>query len=272
MYYRYLPKPPLSDFVESFWLYEVSTPTTHTMERILPQGAAQLIINLRDDRFRLYDQADRTQFRSVAGSVIVGVYSEFFTTDTDQQSAVLGVSFKPGGANPFFKWPLYELQNVHLALETAWGNQANELRERLLAAPTPQRKFQLLEDYLTARFSHRLPRQPVVAFALKEFEELRPIAQVAGQIGLSHKHFIEVFRREVGLTPKTYWRIRRFQAALALTRSGQPVEWRSLALGCGYFDQAHFIHDFEAFAGFTPTGYLARPNEHPNHVPLFDQG
>lgn len=272
MYYRYLPKPPLSDFVELFWLYEASTPTAHAMERILPQGAAQLIVNLRDDRFRLYDHSHCTQLRCVPGSVIVGVYSKFFTTDTDQQSAVLGVSFKPGGAYPFFKWPMQELQNTHLPLETAWGSLANEVRERLLAAPTPQHKFQLLEDYLTAHFSHRLIQQPAVAFALKEFEELRPIAQVAGQIGLSHKHFIELFRRQVGLTPKTYWRVRRFQAALALIRSGQPVEWRTLALGCGYFDQAHFIHDFETFTGFTPTTYLVRPNEHPNHVPLFDQG
>jgi len=96
------------------------------------------------------------------------------------------------------------------------------------------------------------------------------IADVTERIGLSSRRFIEVFRDEVGLTPKLFCRVRRFQQVLHLIRSGQQVDWASVALTCGYFDQAHCIHDFQVFAGLAPTAYLAHQGEYRNHVPLPD--
>ena len=90
------------------------------------------------------------------------------------------------------------------------------------------------------------------------------------RIGLSPRRFIQVFREEVGLTPKLFCRIRRFQEVLGLIGRGQHVEWAEVALACGYFDQAHFIHDFRAFSGLNPKAYLAHRGEHLNHVPLCD--
>ena len=85
-------------------------------------------------------------------------------------------------------------------------------------------------------------------------------------IGLSPKRFIERFKIEVGMTPKRYCRIRRFQRALALANGSRDVDWTRVALDCGYFDQAHFNHDFRSFAGLTPTGYQARRTPFQNHV------
>ena len=71
---------------------------------------------------------------------------------------------------------------------------------------------------------------------------------------------------EVGMTPKRYCRVRRFQRALALANRGRQVDWNRVALDCGYFDQAHFIHDFRSFAGLTPTGYQSARTSFQNHV------
>jgi len=79
-----------------------------------------------------------------------------------------------------------------------------------------------------------------------------------------------MFREEVGLTPKLYCRIRRFQQVLALIRCGKPVEWADIALSCGYFDQAHFVHDFRAFSGITPSAYASHRGPHTNHVSMAD--
>ena len=81
---------------------------------------------------------------------------------------------------------------------------------------------------------------------------------------------LQLFTEEVGLTPKLFCRVRRFQEVLRLVAGPARVEWANVALACGYYDQAHFIHDFRAFCGLSPTAYLARRTEHLNHVPLPD--
>jgi AraC-like DNA-binding protein len=268
---HYIPRPPLSDFVGLFWFYE-DYRQPHKKERLLPDGSMELVINLREDQTRLYDRHDTDQVRTLGGSLIVGAQSEFFVIDTAEQASVVGVHFKPGGAFPFFGLPAGELRNSHLSLDTLWGALAGELRERLLEAATPQAMFCILEEVLLAR-ARRLERHPAVKFALREFYGIphtRTISEVTAQIGLSAKRFIQVFDGEVGLTPKLFCRVRRFQKVLRLVRAGRRVEWAGVAADCGYFDQAHFIRDFHAFSGLNPSAYLAQHTEHLNHVPIID--
>ncbi len=97
----------------------------------------------------------------------------------------------------------------------------------------------------------------------------RPVAQVAAHIGLSQRRFIEVFRNEVGLTPKAFSRVCRFQHVLGRVETATHVDWTSVAYDCGYFDQAHFIHDFREFAGVSPTRYL-RHRASRNHIAVHD--
>jgi AraC-like DNA-binding protein len=98
-----------------------------------------------------------------------------------------------------------------------------------------------------------------VALALAEFRREAPapaVGDVVDRIGLSARTFIRLFVTEVGLTPKLFCRVRRFQRALRLARGGQPAGWAGIALDCGYCDQAHLIRDFRALSGFTPTEFL----------------
>jgi len=62
--------------------------------------------------------------------------------------------------------------------------------------------------------------------------------------------------------------VRRFQQALTTVHGTKQVDWTQVALDCGYYDQAHFIHDFQSFSGMTPSAYLAAATPHLNHVPL----
>ena len=269
---NYRPRPPLSVFVERLWFYEGCQPL-HTLERILPTGTTGLVINLLEDRFRVYDRQHNNRFESFPGALVIGPHSEFFVIDTFQQRAVMGVNFKPGGAFPFFNLPVDELRDLHVALEVLWGRAASDLREQLLAAPTPQAKFEALEQALLAYSARFTASHPAVAFALKEFQNKSKsgsLSEVTGQIGLSSRRFTQLFSQEVGLTPKLFWRVQRFQEAVRLIDGRQNLNWADIALGCGYFDQAHFIHDFQAFSGLNPTAYLNRNSVHANHVPLWD--
>lgn len=272
LYLTHKPAWPLSEFVEILWLFDgVKGP--HAKERLLPDGCMELAINLNEDEVRVYDRHDTHKFQTFPGRMLAGVQREFFVIDTAEQRSVMGVHFKPGGAFQFFKLPADELQGMHVPLDDVWGAAAADLREQLLEAATPARQFQILENALMAQASKRFERHPAVRFALSEFESAREVPTVSGvadRIGLSSRRFIEVFRSEVGLTPKLFCRIRRFQRLIRGIGAAADVDWADIALECGYFDQAHFIHDFQAFSGLKPSVYLSRRTAHVNHVPLFD--
>ena len=147
------------------------------------------------------------------------------------------------------------------------------LSHRLLAAPTPEAKFRVVETALLERMARDPERHPAVRFALREFLQVphaRTVAEVTDQMGLSPRRFIQVFAEQVGLTPKLFCRVRRFHEVMRRVHQGSRIDWTEVALSCGYFDQAHFIRDFRAFSGLNPSAWLAQRGEHLNHVPILD--
>jgi AraC-like DNA-binding protein len=272
IYLTHIPKPPLSQFVHLLWLYEGYN-QPHAKERVLPTGEMQIVINLLEDKSCIYDRDDTDRCQTLSGSLLSGAHSEYVVIGTAMQAFIMGVYFKPGGAFPFLRMPAGELRDTTVSLETLWGATAVDLRDRLLEAPTNQARFEILERVLLAELNRGFVRHGAVGFALRRFMDAphtTTVASVTDQIGLSPKRFIQVFRDETGLTPKVFCRIRRFQQVLNRMDGRKSVEWAEVALDCGYFDQAHFIHDFRAFSGINPSSYLANRTEHRNHVPLMD--
>lgn len=270
LFYHHRPQPPLSRFVDMLWLYE-SGSTPHARERLLPMGTVEVVFSFEDEPMRVFDREDR--LHTFRGSVVCGPHSEYFAIDSTQQGMVMGIHFRPGGTFPFFNLPAGELQNLHVGLDTLWGAGAGEIRERVMAVGPPEAKLRLLEELLLAQAVRPLARHPAVAFALRELATVphaRTISEVTDQAGVSQKHFIRVFSEAVGLTPKLFCRVRRFQEAIARIHAGRRVDWTAVALDCGYFDQAHFNRDFRAFSGLNPSTYLAVRTDHRNHVPLGD--
>jgi AraC-like DNA-binding protein len=268
-----IPGPPLSRFVELLWYYE-NSPQPHQRERLMPDGCITMVINLFEDETRLYDPDDPTKVRKFSGSSVSGPHTKCFAIDTDEQTCVIGVSFRPAGAVPFLKLPSDELHNQHVGLGDLWGRLASELRERVLAARTPAEKLRVVEVALLERAAGMFDGQPVVEYAVEKFLA-RPanakIAEVADKTGFSSRRFIELFKQHVGMAPKLFCRVRRFQTVLEKIARGRSVRWSDVALDCGYFDQAHFIHDFRAFSGINPTIYLSDHSGfsgHHNHLPI----
>jgi AraC-like DNA-binding protein len=265
------PGPPLDQFVETLWIFH-GDPQPHAKERAMPDGCTALIINLDEDRTCIYDRHDFSLRQSFNGCALIGPQTEYNVIDTRLRVAA-GVHFKPGGAYPFLAPPAGELHGAQLPLDVLWGNFAGELRERLLEAATPDEQFCILEQALLSRARRTLARHPAVQFALEQFRSgpnTKTIGDVTGRTGLSPRRFIELFRREVGMTPKLFCRVRRFQKVLQQACAGKPIEWINVALDAGYFDQAHFIHDFRAFSGINPSTYAETHSRFPNHVPLPD--
>jgi len=268
----FVPEAPLSVLVHSIWLYEAGA-APHARERVLPCGSMQLIINLREDRLQVSEADGFAEPRVLRGSLLCGAYSEPFLIDTVHQSSIMGVHFRPGGAFPFLGPPADEFRNTHVSLDEVCGASAAELRERLAEAEPSGDKLRILAAALLDRATGPLIRRPAVTFALRAFRGGVPagtVREVTEQVGLSSRRFIQVFSEEVGLTPKLFSRVQRFQKALRMARSRAEVDWAEVASACGYFDQAHLTHDFKEFSGLSPNAYLPYRGPHINHVTVPD--
>src|SRR5262249_55486913 len=219
LYGYYALGSPLAEFVEDFWLYDDYRPR-HLRERILPSGTVELVINLRDDELRIYDRVRPGACERYSAAIVSGTYDRFFVIDTAEEASLLGVHFRAGGAFPFFGLPANELVNTHVDLDTLWGRAAGEVRERVMAAPRPLDKFRVLEAMLSARLAGLSGRGDVVQFALEALgrSAVTTVHDVTQRVGLSHRRFIEMFKAEVGLTPKLFQRVNRFQRIVAHAR------------------------------------------------------
>ncbi len=264
----YRPGPPLADFVDQLWLSQGAAPA-HEMERLLPDSTVELVINLRQDRIHLYDREDYHHSGTAPGCIVSGPRTQYFVIDTQDQGATLGVHFRPGGAFFFLRGPASDLVDQSVALDALWGSAAAELRERLLAVPTPESKFRVLEACLLEQLAKPLGHHPAVSFGIQQLCGVgRSVAEVVDKVGFSQRRFIRLFADQVGLTPKMFDRVSRFQRVVQIAHGTDEIDWADLALVCGYYDQAHFIHEFQAFAGITPSVYLESRTEHLNHVPM----
>jgi len=257
-YQTYTPAPPLADYVEWIWHYDGST-QPHMFERVLPTGTIELVINLCEDELRTYDSRDLRRKRVHGGALVVGPQTESFVVDTLQQASIMGVHFKPGGAYPFVGMNVHELTDRHVGLGDVWNSDAGRLCDRLREAKDATARFRIMEQALLARVRRPLDRHPAVAYALAELSNAgstKNVTELTRDVGLSARHFIKLFNEEVGLTPKLFQRIRRFQEVLRIVHDSSRVEWSRVAHQCGYYDQAHFIHETGELTGHTPRELL----------------
>ncbi len=267
-YRRYNPAPPLAGLVSCLW-YSEGFEGGHKQERLLPNGESGIVFDLREAPIQIYNADNVTISSTFEPAVFCGARTDCFVIDTSAQQRVAGIQFEPGGAFPFLGIPANEVARATYSLEDVWPSDARRMRERLLTARSVGEMFAVLEHELAARLvkQQKVLHGGVIA-ATKQLARGVRVRDVADQIGLSSRWLNDLFEMQTGLTPKAFQRVRRFQRALLKLHKGWEAEWTSLALDCGYYDQAHFIHDFRAFSGMTPGEYVAVATPHLNHVPL----
>ncbi|MCT7659870.1 helix-turn-helix domain-containing protein [Mycobacterium deserti] len=258
-YRRHRPSPPLRDAVEFVWCMDEGP--THSRERVLPGGAAELVINLRDDEIKISDSGRPGQDRRFSGAVICGPYTRPFDIDPSAHTTMLGVHFKPGGAQAFLPMALSELADSHVDLEHVWGRRAQTLRSQVCEADTAEERLALMQSALVSRLrsAHELRATVVDAVrALSVDDSPPPIRDVVTRSDLCHRQLIDVFTATVGTTPKVFSRIRRFRRALSRIESGNVPAWAELAVASGYSDQSHMIREFRTLSGLTPVEHVLR--------------
>lgn len=263
----FAPPAPLSDWIDLIWDWDMPAPA-HRLERLLPTAQSQLVINLAEDETRVYDDALRCARN--AGAAFDAPSHRSFIIDTAEQVSVCGVVFKPGAAAPLFRQRMDTLANRQADLDDLVAPHLRSLRERLLEAGDAARRFSILQSWLLALARDARPELAVrqALRALEDAPQVQRIGAIAAHCGLAPRRFGELFREQVGMSPKRYARLLRFRRVAALAAQGGRIDWAGVAADGGFHDQPHLVREFRSFSGLTPTAYLARCGPWPGHIPL----
>lgn len=261
------PIAPLRPFVRTVWATRETGAVAGGRERVLPTGAVHVVF--RTDPLRLFADEDDQIGRLVGDALVGGPRTAYYVRDAAPPGYGVGALLHPGAASLLLGVPASELAEQHVRLDDLWGTAAvAEARERILAAPTPEGRLAAFEAVLRARLPAVRGIDPAIAAALAAFhhDHDASITSAVERSGYTHGRFIARFRESVGMTPKLYCRIQRFQRAVALAGSATPLALA--ALDAGYADQSHLTREFRAIAGVSPGEYRTLAPLAANHVPL----
>jgi AraC-like DNA-binding protein len=239
---RLKPRPVLAQFVRHIRM--VPAQRAHAPYVRLPDGELELVIRLADAGPALH----------AIGTRISPLHKEGY-----ERERAYAVRFKAGGAYPFFGVPVSELTDGVVAVERLWGDDSLRLGDALRAQRDPALHVAAIEDALCARLSSSHIYEPSYASSVRrairllhDNDQLPSVEQLAERLGSSARQLRRGFAAVAGLGPKEYLRVLRFQRALRWARTDQSASWGSIAVRCGYYDQAHMIAEFQLLAGRAP--------------------
>jgi AraC-like DNA-binding protein len=263
--------PALRDLVQTLWVSEpgaVRERPGATREWVLPTGTMHLVFRVSGPPLRLYE--DLADSRGcVAGTALVGgARATPYLRDISEPVGSVGVQLRPGAALRLLGAPADALADAHTPLEELWGADARRAYEQLCELDTPEAKLEHVEALLRARLARGRTVATMVPGALAQLAAGADLRTVVAQSGYSHRHFIARFRQAVGLTPKLFGRVLRFQRALAQLSATPAATLAEVALAAGYSDQSHFTREFQDLAGISPGRYRALAPGSPNHLPV----
>jgi len=268
----YIPRFPLDQFIQVLIYFE-GIQHAHSVDRLLPNGETEILIDFHDTPQYIYDNNTLKEIQACNHVWAAGVRTEPISIPAGSMASMMVISFKKGMSYPFYPFPVSEVADHVLDSDLIWGDEFALVREQMLETGDIDRRFALMEKFLLDKFASRLVVDECVSFAVGEMSrnpDRLNIARMNTRIGYSQKHFISMFKRRVGLTPKAYLKIMRFQKAIHTIESipGRGIDWAAVSYDCGFYDQSHFINDFRVFSGFTPEEYLTKKSDYMNYVPV----
>jgi AraC-like DNA-binding protein len=264
-----IPGPVLRPFVKLLWASDAAPAAPGARELVLPNGMMHLALRLSETPLRVFDGVvDAECARSLGTAVIGGARASFYVRDVSRPVCGVGAQLQPGAASLFLGMPAEQLAGQHTPLAALWGGAVERMRAQLAEAPSLEARLAMFERLLLARLPRIRGLHPAVAEGLMRLSTGEDVAGAVAASGYSHRRFTALFREAVGLAPKLYCRVRRFERALDQACRSPQTSWSALALAAGYSDQAHFNRDFREFSGLTPGRYRALSPSFAHHVPL----
>ena len=250
------PTGILSKYIQNYFIVETDDSIDFLpKERVYPTGNATMVFH--------YGSPSKFQKKNSSkyiepNLVICGQQTNYYDLSLSGKTGMILIVFRPHGVKSFFNFPITELLNENLSLQDLINNEAIELEDKLFNSPNNRQRITHLENFLIKRLIHNNEFERV-EHAIKIIENSKgqiKTQDIAHEVCLGIKQFERTFSKYVGINPKKYASIVRFQNVIQMKRKHKNSSMFQLAFDNGYYDQSHFIHDFKSLTGFTPKAFF----------------
>jgi AraC-like DNA-binding protein len=276
----FLPSPALREYVRLLQLVHLTFDQNVVVppKAYWPRPEECLAFNPRQPEITPY-MADGKP-RPKSSVMLIGQPSMVTTRYVPHDFLLFQVVFRPGALFRLLGIPSYELTDVHVDAETVLSKEVRLVNERLRNTENYEVMTRIVEDFIhylinrrnySRSKTHLLPIDKVADWMLNASPvriSQRGISldKLAREACLSPRQFYRNFVERMGISPKTYARIVRFNNAMKLQNAQPHKDWLSIALDCGYYDYQHMVKDFKDFTKETPTEFVQKEDSAPERV------
>ena len=255
------PSNALAPYIKRYWAIENSLDMNETcIQRMIPTGLPELLLYFTPRPKTL------TGNKYLSDNVaLYGQQNDFYDIELTGNLSVFSIVFQPQGLMQFFRFPLHEICNQNVPLKHLSGQAGRDMEEKMGEAATFHQRVSIVENFLwtllqknDADFEFR--RISRIVELIKGARGNINIRQMISEACLSRKQFERIFAERVGISPKQYLKIIRFQFAIFQRQQNANLNMTELSYESGYFDQSHFIRDFKSMCGMTPKQYFMESN------------
>jgi AraC-like DNA-binding protein len=248
-----LPTPALRHLIRHYYQVKESLVGRVSLQPV-PARSPQILEFMFGTRYQVH-RLDRETTENVRAVALVGARTcrsaELILSGTVDAFTIV---FQPGAFSTLFQLPAVELTNSDFDGEEVLGRGINDLYERLGEVSAFDDRIRVADWWLTAV---RPPNDSLSAIARTAMAVIRNsgsvrVSELAHQSGLGIRQFERRFNKEIGISPKLYARIVRFEAALKHRAASPTARWTDIAHALGYHDQMHMVHDFTRLSGDSP--------------------
>lgn len=255
-YNVYEPSAELSKQVKTYWSLDAGADETNGRERIFPDGCIEIIFN-HGDRFRKFDSETDSHIQPLA--FIHGQLKTYFELEPTGNVGIFSARLHPAGLQPFINFDVDSFTGATLTITDVWGEDGTKLEAKMLQCKNYQERIALLEKFLLEKRDNlKIDNAPVeyCVDAIIESTGAISVDAVSENLGMSKRQLERRFTAAVGINPKLFARITRFQNVLQLIENKEFKNFTTTAYDGGFYDQAHFIKDFKDFTGLNPKQYF----------------
>lgn len=240
--------PNLQPYVKLICTMECNEAKDTEQIQVLPDACVELFISYTESPVAIIDQQLHKH------SMVNSRMSVPTSVQMRKGAGCIAICFQPGMAYPFFSLPMSVLNNNSISLNDIWGKVITEIEEKLAKANDNIVRIDTIQTYLLQLLQHtKLDLQigNCINLIQKNHAEIS-LTKLHEITGYSQRHLARKFKQHVGLSPKEYLKVNRFISSLMHLKNYPKLSLTQIAYQSGYFDQAHFIHDYQIYAQHTP--------------------
>ena len=262
MIYKEFPiHPDLKPYVQLVWTMESEgTDDRQFEEQIMPDGILEFVNHYREP-WTTGIAGEKAQLQPV--SFVISQMHKYIDLEAHGATGLISVRFYPWGGYHFFDNPVSDFLDNTISSQELWPEYYDELVNGVRTAASHESRAEYIQHFLRSRLKAHRKNDEQLDRAVKLIRESRgtlSMQEIGQKTGLSKKQLERKFLPAVGTTPKTFARISRFLNICHHLDEYRHKSLSELTHQCGYYDQSHFIKEFQEFSGYTPKEFFAREN------------